>query len=39
MTVRGFVVLLVLTAAALAGRALARFDAPPLDPSPAATRS
>jgi hypothetical protein len=39
MTVRGFVVLLVLTAAALAGRALARLDAPPVEPSPAAPRS
>jgi hypothetical protein len=39
VTARELVVLLVLAAAALAGRSLARMDAPPLDRPVASARS
>ena len=38
VTARDLVVLLVLAAAALVGRSLARMDAPPLDPTVASAR-
>jgi hypothetical protein len=39
VTARDLVVLLVLAAAAVAGRYLAQMDAPPLDPPVASARS